>query len=189
MNVFYLDHDPIKSAQMHCDKHVVKMIIEYAQILSTAHRFLDGEMWLEDSANTNRKIKRWRLNDDREDVLYKVAHLNHPSTVWARQSNNNYTWLYCMWNELCKEYTFRYGRIHETERKLKGVLHRLPNNIKVGYHTQPPPAMGKFPQCIIPGDSLKSYHKYYQIAKRDFARWTKREVPAWYNTNDSKVGD
>ena len=76
MNIFYLHENPIQSAKWHLDKHVVKMPIEYAQLLSTAHRLLDGTMWIDRTAN-NRRIKRWRLDDDREDNLYKAGHINH----------------------------------------------------------------------------------------------------------------
>lgn len=183
MNVFYLNHDPIISAQEHCDKHVCKMIIEYAQILSTAHRMVDGaedyELRQYPDGRT-RKIKVYRLDDWRDDVLYKACHYNHPSTRWARESNNNYTWLYSMWWALCKEYTYRYGKIHKTEELLKNALVFPPHRIPVGYKTQPPPAMQSHPECIVQGDSVASYHKYYRVAKKDFARWTKREIPEWY---------
>ena len=89
MNIFYLHEDPIQNAKWHIDKHIVKMPIEYAQLMSTAHRMLDGEMYLGKTSN-NRKIKRWRLDDEREDVLYKASHVNHPSAVWVRQSVENY---------------------------------------------------------------------------------------------------
>ena len=112
MNVFYLDRDPVTAAKMHCDKHVVKMIIEYAQLMSTAHRVLDGEMYYGLTKN-GRKIKRWKLNSNMEDILYKASHINHPSAIWARQSNNNYNWLYCLFTALCDEYTHRYGKVHE----------------------------------------------------------------------------
>lgn len=177
MNVFYLSHDPIISAQEHCDKHVVKMIIEYAQLLSTAHRVLDGKEYYE--IQNGRRIKRWALDDWREDELYKASHVNHPSAQWARSSNNNYTWLYCMWWALCKEYTYRYGKIHATER-LKNALLNVPKNIPVGWKTQPPPAMQSHPECIVQGDSVASYHKYYRVAKSGFAKWTKRDIPDWY---------
>ena len=67
MNIFYLDNDPIKSAELHCDKHVVKMIIEYAQLMSTAHRVLDGELYEDRTANNRRinvgdlVIATWRM--------------------------------------------------------------------------------------------------------------------------------
>ena len=69
MNIFYLHEDPIQNAKWHIDKHIVKMPIEYAQLMSTAHRLLDGEMYLGKTA-IGRNIKRWRLHDEREDILY-----------------------------------------------------------------------------------------------------------------------
>ena len=141
---------------------------------------LDGELYYEMSSN-NRKIQRYRLPDEREDVLYKACHFNHPSTKWARESNNNYTWLYCLWVELCKEYTYRYGKIHKTDRDLRDYLGRVPTNIEVGAKTQPPPAMKKFPQCIVENDSIQSYRNYYKVAKSHFNIWTKRDIPSWYS--------
>ena len=83
MNIFYLDKDPVVSAEMSCDKHVCKMIIESAQMLSTAHRLLDGIEWTDYSKN-GRKIKRWRLEDlHLEDTIYKACHTGHPSTLWV----------------------------------------------------------------------------------------------------------
>ena len=69
MNIFYLDRDPKIAAQYHLDKHVVKMIVEYAQLMSTAHRLLDGAQYIDKSKN-NRNIKRWKLDDEREQKLY-----------------------------------------------------------------------------------------------------------------------
>jgi hypothetical protein len=178
MNVFYLDADPRKAAHMHLDKHVVKMIIEYAQLLSTAHRMLDGEMYLDKTKN-GRSIKRWRLDDEREEILYKASHVNHPSAVWVRQSEQNYKWLYQLWYELCKEYTFRYGKEHLTFTKLKNVIGFPPKNIDNLNFTQPTPAMPD--EYKYDGDSLKSYREYYKGAKKSFAKWTKREVPTWFN--------
>jgi hypothetical protein len=86
MNIFYLNYNPVICAQEHCDKHVVKMIVEYAQLLSTAHRVLDGIGYVELSAN-NRKVKRFKLDEPRESSLYKACHINHPSAVWTRSSN------------------------------------------------------------------------------------------------------
>ena len=177
MNVFYLDSDPKICAEMHCDKHVVKMIIEYGQLMSTAHRVLDGKEYIDLTAN-NRKIKRWLLPDSREDILMKASHINHPSGVWARQSDSNYTWLCQMWYALCKEYTYRYGKIHSVETRLVDTIFRLPNNISEGVFTEPTPAMPD--ECKIVNDSLASYHKYYNEKKTRFAHWTKRATPNWY---------
>ncbi len=109
MNIFYLSKNPKECAEMHLDKHVVKMIIEYAQLMSTAHRVIDGHEYYDLTAN-GRKIKRWRLDDDRETVLMKASHINHPSAVWTRASDLNYIWLYNMWQHLLDEYTYRYGK-------------------------------------------------------------------------------
>ena len=111
MNIFYLDADVTECAKAHNDKHTVKMIVEYAQLMSTAHRMLDGELYYDKSKN-GRKVARYKLPDHREEHMYKACHFNHPSAVWTRQSNNNYNWLYCLWVELCKEYTYRYGKKH-----------------------------------------------------------------------------
>ena len=82
MNIFYLDEKPQSCAELHCDKHVVKMIIEYAQLLSTCHRVLDGKEYYDKTAN-GRRIKRWKMDDPRmESSLYKASHVNHPSNIY-----------------------------------------------------------------------------------------------------------
>ena len=177
MNIFYLDHNPKTCAEMHCDKHVVKMIIEYAQLLSTAHRIRDGQEYYDLTAN-GRKIKRWRLPDDREQRLMKASHINHPSNVWARANHLNYKWLYEMWCYLLDEYTYRYGKVHACAR-LRDDLAKLPEKIPVGLcETEPTPAMPD--DCKIVNNSLASHHKYYNEKKTRFARWTKRPAPNWY---------
>ena len=153
------------------------MIIEYAQLLSTAHRIRDGQEYYDLTAN-NRKIKRWRLPDDREQRLMKASHVNHPSNVWARANHLNYKWLYEMWVHLLDEYTYRYGKVHACAR-LKDDLAKLPEKIPVGLsETEPTPAMPD--DCKITNNSLASYHKYYNEKKTRFARWTKRPAPNWY---------
>ena len=91
------------------------MIIEYAQIMSTAHRVLDGEEYYGRTKN-GRRIKRWKMNSNLEDILYKASHVNHPSNQWVRSSWRNYTWLYEMWECLCNEYTYRYNKDVNTKR-------------------------------------------------------------------------
>jgi hypothetical protein len=178
MNIFYLSNSPKECAEMHCDRHVVKMIIEYAQLMSTAHRVLDGEEYIDTTSN-GRKIKRWRMKDERyENGLMKASHVNHPSNIWARSNNNNYMWLYYMWRALCLEYTHRYGKHHACE-KYAGLIQNIPKNISLEYNkTEPPPAMPDY--CKVPGNSIASYHKYYINEKVRFARWTNREIPLWF---------
>lgn len=176
MNIFYLDHDYYKCAQYHVDRHVVKMILEYAQLLSTAHRVLDGEETIE--VQNNRKIKRYKLsNSDLDSVLYKATHRNHPSAVWVRESIMNYAWLYNLLRVLCEEYTYRYGKKHLVEIKLIDILNQIPDNMKKLEFTEPTPAMPV--EYIIPGDSLKSYRNYYKFGKSNLHNWKLRGSPDW----------
>lgn len=176
MNIFALHPDPCVAAKMHCDKHCVKMIIEYAQLLSTAHRVLDGVQY-EDKTSSNRRIKRWRLNDSREQYLYKATHINHPSAVWTRQAKSNYQWLYILFTELLAEYTHRYGKKHECS-KLVDKLRVVPYNISNTSFTMPTPAM---PDIYKVGSVVESYRNYYRGDKKRFATWKNRQVPEWFN--------
>ena len=173
MNLFYLHEEPEVSAKLHCDKHVVKMIIEYAQMLSTAHRMLDGDEYID--ASSGRRIKRWRLDPDREDILYKASHINHPSTRWVRENAIQYQYAYDMFTNLCDEYTYRYDKVHMTDSKLRNLLDNIPNNIQLGEWSEPPQCMPDDVKVL--NDSLTAYHKYYKEYKKDFARWTDRPVP------------
>lgn len=177
MNIFYLSSDTEECAQQHCDKHVVKMIVEYAQLMSTAHRVLDGVLYLS-KTKAGRKINRWRLDDNREQLLYKASHINHPSGLWVRKTNNNYNWLYSLFCELNKEYSYRYSKDHKTFSDLSQVLKVPPNNIPIGYFTPPPPAMPD--QYKISTDSIQCYKQYYRGAKIAFAKWTGRHRPEWF---------
>ena len=180
MNIFYLDNDPIKCAEMHCDKHVCKMIIEYAQMLSTAHRMLDGTQYTD--ASSGRRIQRWRLdNSNMDGVLYKASHINHPSTRWVRENAIQYQYAYDMFTALCDEYTYRYGKIHLTDTKLRDLLNEIPNNITLGSYSEPPQCM---PEDVkVQNDSISAYHKYYQEYKKDFAVWTARPTPEFMYAN------
>lgn len=177
MNIFYLDEVPGICAQYHCDKHVVKMIVEYAQLLSTAHRLIDGTQII-GRTKTGRRAKRWQLPDDREDLLYKATHVNHPSAQWCRLNTSTYSWTLELFSCCLKEYTYRYGKVHATQRLLP-ALSKYPDRLEFGSWCTPPPAMGAYPQCIVPGDSLTSYRNYYREAKAGFARWTDRPIPAF----------
>ena len=177
MNIFYLHHDVAKCAEMHNDKHTVKMILEYAQLLSTAHRVLDGDIVIGKS-KTGRKQTRYVLPSD-DSILYSATHINHPSSVWVRQSDKNYDWLFGLFQALMTEYTHRYGKTHATSR-LEMHLAKLPKNIPQKPFTEPTPAM---PDDVkVPGDSIASYRRYYIQNKPHLANWKKRPVPEWYLT-------
>ena len=182
MNIFYLDKDPILAAEMSCDKHVCKMIIESAQMLSTAPRIIDGTEYYGKTAN-GRKIKRWKHPDKNlEASLYLASHVKHPSTIWVMQSAYNYIWLYRHMMALNSQFRLRYNKSvdHMTIQKLGTILKNTPKNItlnKIG--TEPPPAMPD--ECKVPGDSIASYRKYYIMKKRPFATWRSPSVmPDWY---------
>jgi len=182
MNIFYLDKDPIEAAKQSCDKHVVKMIVESAQMLSTAHRMIDGNLYT-DKTKAGRNIKRWKHpNPNMEKTLYKACHTGHPSTVWVMESAYNYHWLYKHMMALNTEFKMRYGHIldHKTIQLLEGALMYPPKNISLNtIATDPPPAMPDY--CKIPGDSVASYKKYYIYEKQRFATWkSPSTVPAWY---------
>ena len=172
MNIFFLSFDPKECACMHVDKHVVKMILESAQILCTSHRVLDGKLIIE-----GRK-KRYRLpNDEVDGRLYAATHVNHPSTKWTRQCAENYQWLFSLFMELLKEYTFRYQKSHACTA-LVPFLQHAPGNIDSSTPFEPPwPAMPD--EFKIPGDSMASYRQYYNVGKRHLHKWKGRDVPLW----------
>jgi len=141
MNIFYLDKDPYKAASYFYDKHKVKMILESAQMLCTAHHVYGNP----------------------DDVPYRQAHLNHPSTIWARESRPNYFWLYEHMIALGQEYTKRYGKIHKTIDKCRFALSFCPDGIESVVFTQPPQCM---PDAYkVPGCSITAYWNYYEQDK------------------------
>jgi len=181
MNIFVLDKSAKTSAELHCDKHVVKMIIESGQMLSTAHRMLDGDETRRPSSTGKTMSKYWELPDSREDVLYKAVHMGHPCTVWTMESDSNYKWHYDLFKNLCAEYTHRYGKIHATQKKLLTALKELPNNIEKKSMTPFALAMGSNPECINHDDIVGSYRKFYKTKQKRFSMvWSKRETPNWF---------
>lgn len=182
MNIFILDENPIKAAQLQCDKHVVKMIIESAQMLSTAHRMLDGYVEKRRSKSGKRMINYWvHPNKNLEATLYKAVHHGHPCTVWTMESNDNYNWHYDHFVALCTEYRYRYNKIHATETLLTELLSSIPNNIPISNLTDFPLAMKANPECIHEGDPVRSYREYYQTKQDRFKMaWTNRSTPNWF---------
>jgi hypothetical protein len=183
MNIFYLDKNPQRCAQMHVDKHCIKMILEYAQLLSTAHRVLDGVLTI-GLSESGRKQQRYILSDERQQMLYSATHINHPSAVWVRQSTANYMWLAELLEECCREYSYRYGKIHKVESSgLMQILKNVfPINISDKPFTEPTPAMPD--ECKVPGDALQSYRNYYVMNKGHLWSWkgkiNSRSEPQWF---------
>lgn len=149
MNIFVLSRDPLEAARMQCDKHVVKMIIETAQMLCTVGV---GQ--------------------------YKKTHINHPCTVWASKSLSNFNWLKIHGLELCREYTYRYGKIHKSEDVIISTL-PADDMADVGLT----PFALAMPEEFKCDDPVEAYRLYYHT-KRHFAKWTKRGVPAWWRNSE-----
>jgi hypothetical protein len=154
MNVFFLDECPEKAAKFHCDKHVVKMILETAQIVSTVYdRYEKHEEW-----------------------MLKPCFRNHPCTLWAGNSRQNLIWLISLGIELNKQYMERYGREHKYLYmffKLGAKRHSfMPDN---GF-TKPALAMPLECQMV---DPVESYRLYYMTNKRNIVSW-KNGKPSWY---------
>ena len=160
MNIFYLDSNPRLCVRYHCDKHVVKMCLEYAQLLSTAHAVLD----------------------DRE-IGYKPTHKNHPCAVWVRESNGNYIWLWSLLQSTYAEFTKRYSKVHKGQREgLLGILSNYPRNIprysvlEDKFQTPVPLCM---PDKYKSDCAVESYRAYYMGEKREIATW-KTDKPEWW---------
>jgi len=181
MNIFAIENDPVDCAMSMVDKHVVKMILETAQLLSTAHRVLDAEHLYFDKSKNGRNIKRWKLPDERDQHLYSATHVNHPSAVWCRQSMPNYSWLFDHFIALLEEYAYRYGKVHKCQETglVAFLLLVAPTNIPDSSFTEPTPAMPD--QYKVPGNSIKSYHNYYNGEKQRMFSWKQRPIPEFIN--------
>jgi len=179
VNIFWLDDDLERCASDHCNKHVVKMITEYAQLLSTAVRMsIGGTAGLMSGETLNSETGRPSRS---EGSPFLITHKNHPCAVWVRQSQDNYALLRALGIELGAVYTRRYGKIHKSSI----VLQNLPENL-VSL-----PDIGKTPRPLAMPDDCKvdsvvqSYRNYYRIHKRDIAQWPETEVPTWFNEVDN----
>ena len=153
MNIFHLDKDPRICAEYHCDKHVVKMILETAQMLSTAYR------------------KKFGDNDD----LYKTAYPKHPMTIWVGDCGDNFFWSVQLLDQLLYQYTVRYKKVHKTI-KISNLLHskhKLWHTWKTEF-TRPPLCM---PDEYKSDDYIQSYRNYYIGDKKRFARYTLVDSP------------
>lgn len=139
MNIFVLDRNSFKYVTKMSNKHISKMIVKTAQLMSTAHRFLDGKCILTETtrkSHTKSLKSHWYLDDEREYILYKATNIHHPYAKWVRESSANYERLLEVFVELNIEYRCRFGKVHKTYRTLCEQLARLPKNIKHGELTQ-----------------------------------------------------
>lgn len=150
MNIFVLDQNPVKAAVSQCDKHVVKMILETAQMLSTV------------------------LSDYGVDLGYKPTHRKHPCTLWTGMSRENFEWLTKHGMALSDEYTSRYGKVHKSQAIIeasKDHIEKIPSKGLTPF-AQAMPEQFKDP-CAV-----KAYRSFYLGEKMSFATW-KRNKPNW----------
>lgn len=157
MNIFFLSFNPKEAAEYHCDKHVVKMIIETAQLLYSAH---------------------WMVNPDvLSHSSYKVTHKNHPCAKWVRESLSNYTWLANLGYWLCQEYRFRYkDRTHKTEAHIEW-LHIHPPDIKDIGITEIRLAMPDEYKQPNPVESYRMFYRESKLRIRKIVKYTRRDIP------------
>ena len=156
MNIFVLDKNTKRCAQYHNNKHVVKMILEYSQLLCGVHHAIEAQY----------------------DIPYKLSHKNHPSAIWARECIENYIWLCDLGLELCKEYTYRYEKRHKSLDVIEWATLNKPKLTSKGDITSFALAMPD--ECKV-GNAVESYRTYYMTEKRSIAEWKKREIPEWFN--------
>ena len=155
-NIFILDTDVGANARSHCDKHVVKMILESAQMLCTI------------------------ANELGVDSPYKSTHKHHPSTKWAAASKDNYKWLYELMLALNEEFMYRFGHSKNhlsVDKFLSGVsmadvLSKLSDDGLT-------PFAQAMPDEYKNDDAVKAYRDYYENAKKDILKYTKRSTPYW----------
>lgn len=155
MNLFYLDRDPVTAASYHYDKHKVKMVLEAAQMLCTAHHCYGDE-------------------ELKDLIPYKQAHLNHPSTIWVRKSRTTYFWAYEYMMALGREYTKRYGKEHLTIIKCRDFLSQYPRYIQGDDWCEPPQCMPD--EYKVENDSIAAYWNYYEGDKYKIANKNEQKI-------------
>ena len=159
MNLFVLDEDQNKSVQYHTDKHVVKMILECAQILTTAHYICDGEIG-----------ENW----------YRPTHQNHPVVRWTAETDGNYRYVYRQFELLAAEYRVRYGKTHLSWTKMQNALYAPPWEISGGrvidFYLAMPVEFGGRRRARL-AETVRCYRAYYIGEKSRMFKWTNRPVP------------
>lgn len=169
MNIFYLSRMAARCAQWHCDKHVVKMILETTQLLYTAHWVLMGEPDFRDAPFRKNIYERG----------YKsIKNKKHPSAIWVRDSVEHYSWLCKLGKYLCDEYRYRFGvtKKHSCEEHILWLSKNIPIGFLSNGWKQPPQAM---PDEYKQEDSVAAYKAYYLGPKKRLLKYTKREIPFW----------
>ena len=178
MNLFFINVDPKKCAEEHCDKHVVKMVLEIVQMLYTA-------VHINGTSNGNCL----------PDFAYKISHIKHPTSIWIRTCFENWNYAISVAKYLSEEYTYRYNKIHSCQKHINWLLLNKPKFIQgtfkidqsFSYNKEfesmkmTPVPLAMPDECKLNG-TIESYHNYYIMKKQPFARWTSRTIPRWYTS-------
>jgi hypothetical protein len=152
MNIFIFDLNHRLNVQYHADKHVVKMITEYNQILSATH-------WLTGST-----------------APYRLTHQKHPCVLWCLQSTENYRWLVTLNQALCQEYTYRYDKTHKGQQIVDILANNIPNLSDSGLT----PFVQAMPEQYRHQDVVTAYRQYFIGEKQHLAHWKRRDIPQWF---------
>lgn len=163
MNIFVLDSNPILAARYHCDKHIVKMCLETAQILCSV---------------------RHRYNDGTDNIPYKETHKNHPCVLWTGKTVANYNWLLLLGKHLCEEYQYRYGKIHKCQAVIEEssqftIISNMCQNGLLACQNMTPFVLA-MPEYCKTTNPVESYRNYYRKEKAYMCKWTKRLTPFWF---------
>lgn len=165
LNIFHLHPNPEVCAEHYVDIHLGKILIECAQMLSTAVRLTPGAG------------DEFHLNS-----FYQATHINHPMNVWVRSSYSNWYWTILHAMALSKEYTYRLLKIHGAHGN--GLNPLLDDDVNIFMHRNLPYAPTPFPLCIpdhykFYDDPHWAYRAYYKFGKSHVHKWTKRGPPEW----------
>jgi hypothetical protein len=168
MNIFFLHPNPRRCARWHCDKHVVKMILESCQLLYTAHWILSLDLpeppYIHCAPNRG----------------YKPTHANHPCSIWVRESLNNYRWLVKLAEELILEFKFRYGdKLHKCEDHVEWLKLNEPKGLKLTGFTIPKCAMPEEYKRTNPVIAYRLFYKFNKDKSRGIVQYTDRHRPSF----------
>lgn len=168
MNLFLLEWDLADCSRSHCDKHVVKMILEACQMMYTAWHMSPEGLPRNAPVCTSTGDPGYR----------RLSNPNHPMARWVRESSSNYAITATLAHFLSQEYTYRYKRTHACDEHVVWLMKNPPTFARSG--------ATMIPQCMpeeykVNGNPVEAYRRYYRGEKARFARWTSRDPPGWWN--------
>ena len=183
MNIFVLDLDPKKAAKFHCDKHVVKMILESGQMLCTAH-WTHGLRSLKKEVSDFKRVrdaKEYALNNLNSNLIppWSLTHARHPCSMWTAETQGNYVWHLNLMRELLNEYTIRYKKNHKSESVWRWLDSNLPLTLEY-FNPMTPHPQCMPDECKVNGNAVAAYRNYYNVHKAKMAKWKWGPSPDWW---------